>query len=107
MGAEKRTVFWGFASLLAILFIFSNSIKSGADSMAQSDVIVASVESIWSSANERESLPEETHLNLSVLVRKMAHFIEFSVLGAYAAPKVHADRTPWCMTNAEMVHRFR
>ena len=26
---------------------------------------------------------------------------------AYPAPKVHADRTPWCMTNAEMVHRFR
>jgi len=31
----------------------------------------------------------------------------FGISRAYAAQKVHADRAPWCMANAEMVHRFR
>ena len=26
---------------------------------------------------------------------------------AYAGLKVHADRTPWCMADGEMVHRHR
>lgn len=75
MRIEKQLFLFGLLILLVTGGIFSNSTKNSEASHAQSDVIVDLVE-LTIRTDEKE--PRE---KLSFTVRKIAHFVEFAVLG--------------------------
>lgn len=68
-------IVWGVIALGILVFIFSNSLKDGPESMKQSNVIVEIVEAIVDPNHELEEGL------VSTVVRKAAHFTEFFMLG--------------------------
>ena len=70
-------------SLLTILvtgYIFSNSMKNSEESHAQSNAVMEVVEPVLAPVIRQET-EEATVRKLSFLVRKSAHFIEYTALG--------------------------
>ncbi len=67
-------------TLLTVLFIFSNSLKTGAASNAQSGGFIRLLGDLFCLPEELLSLPE-----FRSLVRSAAHFSEFALLGAELA----------------------
>ena len=70
-------------SLLTILvtgYIFSNSMKNAEESHAQSNAVMEVVEPVLTPVIRQET-EEATVRKLSFLVRKSAHFIEYTALG--------------------------
>lgn len=65
-------------SILTTIFIFGNSLRTGSASSSQSNVITNVVVDVV----ENVSNQPQNHQQLSYIVRKMAHFSEFLVLGA-------------------------
>lgn len=72
-------------SVLLIVFIFSNSLKNGEESNAQSAPIVEVVEEIL---DPEDKVPTKT---FNFLVRKAAHLTEFAVLGLVLGGQI------WCI----------
>ncbi len=61
-------------TILFILFIWSRSLASGEESTAQSDSVLKFITDVFNSIN--------ININInSFIIRKMAHFLEFMVLG--------------------------
>ena len=71
----RSTVLFSIFTILAAAFIFSNSFKSGPESLSQSNLVVKWVRAI---IDPHERIPYET---LSFFVRKAAHMTEFALLG--------------------------
>ena len=65
-------------ALLCIIFIFSNSLKDGAESSEQSSSVYELVNDVT------DALGFKSHVS-HALVRNLAHFAEFSILGAFLA----------------------
>ena len=74
----KKIVLFIALVLISTAFIFSNSLKSKAESKADSDVIVEIIEHLASKIK-----PNNT-VEWSSVVRKSAHLFEFCVLGVFA-----------------------
>lgn len=68
-------------SILATIFIFGNSLRSGAASSSQSNIITDVVIDVIENATNQP----QNYNYMSYIVRKMAHFSEFFVLGALYA----------------------
>ncbi len=73
MRTSFKPWFWGILSLITLVFIFSNSAKTAAESSAASRGIVDSLLSLL-------SLPAEKSELLTYIVRKLAHVCEFALL---------------------------
>ena len=78
-----------FALTLACAFvfawIFSNSLKTGAESSAQSHAVTNAVQSVAQSVAPSSSVATakgKAYENLHNVIRKIAHFSEFALLGA-------------------------
>ena len=69
------TVFFAIMSVLSICFIFSNSLKNPSASNQQSENVAESLRQILNPAKQVE---QEAFY---IYIRKLAHFVEFSVLG--------------------------
>lgn len=75
------------ACALVLAFIFSNSLKTGNESSAQSSVVVAFVQDVakaiapWSGIAEATG---EDYARLHNTIRTLAHFSEFALFGALA-----------------------
>ena len=74
-GISRRIVLLVVLILLCTAFIFSNSLKNGEESQADSDVIMEMVERI------AEAIFPDNTLDWNYIVRKGAHLFEFCVLG--------------------------
>ena len=75
---KKRTFWrytWAIILILWLAFIFSNSLSTGDDSKKNSDRVVDVIENTFQKISPNFSISAK-------FVRKLAHFIEFSVLGA-------------------------
>ncbi len=72
-------------TILITAFIFSNSLKNGEESNAQSEPIVEAVETIL---DPKDEVPTKT---FNYIVRKAAHITEFTMLGLTLAGMM------WCM----------
>ncbi len=69
-------------------FIFSNSLKTGAESSAQSSTVVEVVQTVAQVVAPKSEIAQATgdaYDRLHAFVRSMAHFAEFAVLGALFA----------------------
>ncbi len=69
-------------------FIFSNSLKTGEESSAQSSTVVEVVQTVVQAVAPKSELAQatgEAYDKLHAFVRSMAHFTEFAVLGALFA----------------------
>ena len=79
MDNKKRNVInlivWAILALCTLVFIYSNSLKNGPESMKQSSVVVEVVEPI---IDPNHTMSEDL---LTTIVRKGAHFTEFFLLG--------------------------
>ncbi len=64
-----------FLTILITAFIFSNSLKNGEESNAQSEPIVEAVETVL---DPKDEVPTQT---FNYIVRKAAHIAEFAALG--------------------------
>ncbi len=74
-------------TVLVTVFIFSNSLKNGEESNAQSEPIVEAVETVL---DPKDEIPTKT---FNYIVRKAAHITEFTLLGLTLAGQV------WCINN--------
>ncbi|MBR7185045.1 MAG: VanZ family protein [Clostridia bacterium] len=74
MKVSWRAIMWAALSMAMLAFIFGNSLQSGADSLAISDTVAQ----IYAPTLERIGFGDE---QISFLVRKLAHFAEFMLLG--------------------------
>ena len=78
---EKKTRIYSIIllvlSILTTAFIFSNSLKNGEESNAQSAQIVEVVEAVL---DPEDKVPTKT---VSYIVRKAAHITEYTVLGLW------------------------
>lgn len=84
-------MFFVTLSLLTTICIFSNSMKNGRESNAQSQPIVEAVERVL---DPQDKLPTKV---FNYIVRKSAHIIEFSVLGLLLAGGV------WCIDRMKCI----
>lgn len=79
MDKKKRNlinlIVWGILSLFILLFIFSNSLRNGPESMEQSSWFVKTFQAIF---DPNHNLDIDT---ATLIVRKAAHFSEFFALG--------------------------
>ena len=69
------TIIYGALALAVLLFIFSNSLRNGEESMNQSSFFVTIFQAIFD-PNKNMPLDDVTYI-----VRKLAHFTEFFILG--------------------------
>ena len=76
--------------ILIIAFIFSNSLKNGEESNAQSQPIVEAIEALL---DPNDKIPTTT---FNYIVRKAAHITEFTALGMTLAGYV------WCINRSTM-----
>lgn len=82
MSKRKKITFWVFAILSIALtaFIFSNSLRAGEESSAQSDIVTDLANKLLGSFGISIE-PQE----LSHFIRKLAHFSEYFALGLTSA----------------------
>ena len=76
---HKGIVLFGVLAVLMIAFIWSNSLKTGAESGAQSGAVTKVLQAIL---DPNGRIPEESFHHF---VRKAAHFTEFAMLGVVVA----------------------
>ena len=79
-----RVIFLLF-SIATVCFIFSNSLKERAESSAQSSQVVDLIQDVASAIAPDSPIATATgedYDNLHAIVRKLAHFSEFALLGA-------------------------
>ena len=86
---NKIRIFWRVVTTLAcvlmLIFIFSNSLKTGEASSAQSSAVVDTIQDVASVVAPESSIATATgedYDRLHADVRKLAHFSEFMLLGA-------------------------
>ena len=75
---DRKTLqiaFFVILSILAVIFIFSNSLQPGQKSAAQSRVVAKGIQKIVNS--DAVGLTKKFH----ALIRKVAHIAEFAILG--------------------------
>ena len=77
MKQNRLSVILVLLVVLATAFIFSNSLKNGEESVADSDAIIALIEPLI-----EKIFGEEHQIDLNYIVRKSAHLAEFFLLGA-------------------------
>lgn len=78
----KKRIFWILVYVLLTLFIFSRSLKTASVSTAESRGIVNGVEKIVKCFLNSNS--HNLHENITIIVRKAAHIIEFAMLSCVA-----------------------
>lgn len=74
-----KKIIWILLTIIWVAFIFFNSLRTGVESSNTSGILVGLAEDILAIFNITIK-PD----NLSVLIRKSAHFTEFSILGIFA-----------------------
>lgn len=78
MSKNKRSkILWTCLAAFWVLLIWANSLTPGQGSSKLSDAVVKMVESVFSAIGIRLEIP-------ALFIRKMAHFIEYLVLGILA-----------------------
>ena len=80
MKLKLLVIIFAVACVLTTDYIFSNSMKNAEESHAQSNAVMEVVEPVLAPVIRQET-EEATVQKLSFLVRKSAHFIEYTALG--------------------------
>lgn len=83
LGKHKREVLWTVLTLLYLLFIYSNSMRPAAESSGQSQGLLKMIERVFPFAVHTLGLTEH-------VLRKMAHFGEYLILGLLLAQTAEA-----------------
>lgn len=87
MKNHHRAWFWGFLSFAMLIFIFSNSLQNGEESSAASDFVTEICQPLLVRA-------ELTADEGTLLIRKLAHFSEFALLGGLFCAMANAISLP-------------